>query len=888
MSTVTTPKTTYLKDYQPFPFDLKDCELDIELYPEETIVNTKLHFVSKNQNLVKAPASLILFGEGLSLQHIQVNGLMLQEKEYELEPNKLIIQVVPEEFILEIKHTINPAANTELSGLYFNKGLFCTQCEAEGFRRITYFPDRPDVLTHFTTTLHADKLQYPVLLSNGNLVAKGDEGTRHWVQWVDPFKKPSYLFAMVAGDLIAVEDHYLTQSKRLVSLKLYVERENLEKTAFALQALKKAFLWDEQKYGREYDLDIYMIVAVNDFNMGAMENKGLNIFNAKYILASKETATDIDYQNIDAVVGHEYFHNWSGNRVTCRDWFQLSLKEGLTVFREQQFSQDIAESEVLLIDNVRLLKSRQFAEDASPLAHSVRPDSYIEINNFYTVTIYEKGAELIRMLHTLLGPEKFRKAMDLYFERHDGQAATTDDFIAAMEAVSNRSLTQFTLWYTQAGTPQVTVTEHYDINTQEYTLTFTQTCPDTPQQTNKKPMHIPILMGLLTNKGEVQKLQLKGGNSDRENVMYSENTILLELSEQTHSYTFEKVQEEPIPSILRKFSAPIKLNIPLDNKRLSLLLAHDTDAFNRFDAVSRLMEAWILQLYTDKLHKVQGDAANTLLIEALRIVINNASHDYAMSAELLTFPSLEYLLDLIDEVEVDILYAAYELAIKTCAIHLHIELQNSYHALQVDKHYEYNSKAIGQRRFKNLCLYYLQYADKLKGTELSYQQFITQKNMTDKFSALSVLASIDCGERVQALHSFYEQFQLDALVVCKWLGVQASSRATDTFAVVKELINHPAFDRRNPNKVYALLGGFGANVPHFHRNDGAGYMFLKEQVLLQDKINPQVAARIFQPFVKWRRVNIQRQVLLKKVLEEMKSLPSLSNDLYELISKTLQ
>ncbi|HEV2523582.1 MAG TPA: aminopeptidase N, partial [Gammaproteobacteria bacterium] len=638
------PKTIYLKDYQPPLYQIASIDLNFDLYDDKTLVHSTLVCQLNKAHpgyQEKNPRTLILNGEKLVLDAILLDGRTLSPSEYQVDLKFLTLFNVPEHFRLEIKTEIYPDKNTELAGLFRPKALFCTQCESEGFRRITYYLDRPDVMSKFTTTISADKHQYPVLLSNGNCVARGNtDNGRHWVKWEDPFLKPCYLFALVAGDLVSIEDYFVTKIGRLVTLKIFVERENLDKCQYAMEALKKSMRWDEDTYGREYDLDIYMIVAVNDFNMGAMENKGLNVFNSKYILARPETATDSDYQNIDSVVGHEYFHNWSGNRVTCRDWFQLSLKEGLTVFREHHFSKDISESPISLIENVRILRSHQFAEDSGPMAHSVRPESYMEINNFYTMTIYEKGAEVIRMLKTLLGWETFRRAMELYFERHDGQAVTTDDFVAAMEAASQQDLSQFKLWYQQAGTPEVTVQERYEEKTKTYYLTLKQFCPPTPEQPTKQPMVIPVAVGLLD----------KVGN----NLLPQSEILILKEKEQT--FSFPNIQYPPILSVLREFSAPVKVHRDVTDEQLAFLLAHDSDDFSKWDASQKLTERLIWKLVGDYQAKRALEVPSHWL-EAHRAIMSDNALNPALKSEILTLPAMSYLLELGQSTDIDAIAA---------------------------------------------------------------------------------------------------------------------------------------------------------------------------------------------------------------------------------------
>lgn len=862
------PKITYLKDYQPPHYWVDTVDLVFDLKESETDVKTTLT-LRRNKAVSSAQTPLILYGEELLLQSLQLDGRPVSSDHYTLTTETLTLHTVPETFTLEIRNRIHPEKNTELSGLY-RKTMYCTQCEAEGFRRITFFPDRPDIMAKFTTTIIADKVKCPVLLSNGNCIAKGSEGDRHWAKWEDPWKKPCYLFALVAGDLVAVEDHYLTRSGRLVTLKLFVDRENQDRCQHALSALKKAMKWDEETYGREYDLDIYMIVAINDFNMGAMENKGLNVFNAKYILARPETATDSDFEHIDAVVGHEYFHNWSGNRVTCRDWFQLSLKEGLTVFREHQFMQDITESPVSLIERAATLRASQFPEDAGPLAHPVRPEAYVAIDNFYTSTVYEKGAEVINMLKTLLGWETFRKGMDLYFERHDGQAVTTDDFVKAMEDASKVDLKQFKLWYSQAGTPEITVTEQFDAVKRQYHLTLKQNCPPTPNQPEKQPMLIPVRMNLLNAEGADLLEQDK----------------LLKLTEKEQTFTFSDLPEKPILSIFRGFSAPVKVVSPLTDEQLAFLSRRDSDAFNRWDAGQMLSERIVLRLIQD----AQGNIPlklNPLWTEVQRAILPDKELNPALKVELLRLPSTHYLIEKMEVADPDAIYAAKRFLIMEIA---KLEKQlfwDLYHSIPSPHPYQYTTELSHQRQLKNFCLYYLAQHQDAESMKVCLQQWKGADNMTDKFAVLSILSDLDCPEREQVMTEFYDYFAQDALVVNKWLRVQATSVRQDTLAVVQQLMNHPAFDITNPNKVYALIGAFSGNPVRFHEKTGQGYRFLADAIIQLNVLNPQVASRMMDAFTRWRRFDKSRQEKMSAELQRIKAAPKLSKDVLEVVDKCL-
>lgn len=862
------PKTTYLKDYQPPFFQIVSIDLRFDLFDEKTLVQSTLSL----KKLKPDTQVLVLDGEKLVLKSLKLDSRDLSPTEYQVDSTSLTILNVPNEFELEITTEIYPQKNTALTGLFSSKTLFCTQCEAQGFRRITYYLDRPDVMSKFTATIHADKKQYPVLLSNGNCIAKGNvDANRHWVKWEDPFLKPCYLFALVAGDLVSIEDYYLTHSGRLVTLKIYVERENIDKCQHAMEALKKSMRWDEKTYGREYDLDIYMIVAVNDFNMGAMENKGLNIFNSKYILASPETATDVDYQLIDAVVGHEYFHNWSGNRVTCRDWFQLSLKEGLTVFRESHFSQDIAESPVSLIENVRSLRSHQFPEDSGPMAHSVRPESYMEINNFYTMTVYEKGAELIRMLKTLLGWETFRQGMDLYFKSHDGQAVTTDDFVAAMESASGQDLTQFKLWYQQAGTPEITVQERFDDNTKTYYLTLTQFCPPTPNQPTKLPMVIPVAIGLLDKAGKN---------------LLAKTTEVFILKEKEQTFSFPNMPHQPVLSLLRGFSAPVKVHTETTDEQLAFLLAYDTDDFNKWDAGQKLTERLIWKLVSDYQSKKTLEVPKSWLA-AHDAILNHPSLHPALKAEILTLPAISYLLELGQSTDIDAIAVVRLFLKKSLAENFKEKFLSSYNAHTNTERYVYTPSAVASRVLKNLCLGYLLLGKSASGIDVCMKQWNSANNMTDALGVLNALSNTECTERQMVLDAFYEHWKHDPLVLDKWFRVQALSELPNTIDVVKALMQHPAFEITNPNKVYSLIGAFAANLVCFHDISGAGYVLLADAVLQLDKLNPQVAARMVKAFTSWKRFDTGRQEKIKVQLERIKNQTGLSGDVFEIVSKCL-
>ena len=876
-----TPRAVYLKDYIPPAYLIEKVDLHFDLNETETRVRSVLKV--KRNIAIQENTPLKLDGSQLKLEQIILNGKQLDDKNYQLLDDQLIVLNLPAQFQLEITNTINPTENTALEGLYLSSGMFCTQCEAEGFRRITYFPDRPDVMSRYTVTITADKAKYPILLSNGNLQETGElDNGKHWARWDDPSLKPSYLFALVAGDLQCQEDTYTTMNGRSVSLKLYIEAENSHKCDHALVSLKQAMKWDEDTYGREYDLDIYMIVAVNDFNMGAMENKGLNVFNSACVLASPETATDDDFYRIQSIIAHEYFHNWSGNRVTCRDWFQLSLKEGFTVFRDEEFSADLNSRAVKRIDDVNVLRSHQFAEDAGPMAHPVRPDHYIEISNFYTVTIYNKGAEVVRMLRNLLGWDGFRKGTDLYFERHDGQAVTTDDFVKALEDANSVDFSQFKNWYNQAGTPVLDVSENYDENTQVYTLTVEQSCPATPSQQDKKPFHIPLTIALLDKQGNEMPIQRK--DSLAGNAM--EHT--LSVMKQKESFDFINVESKPVASIGRGFSAPVKINVPYTNETLAFLFAHDTDEFNRWDAGQKLA----INIMLDLIHCYEsGDKLilDAALITTFRKTLSNTALDKALVAQALTLPSESYLADQCNIVNVDAIHTVRQFLRKQLANALHQQWLDTYNANNVGKPYNFNAEDMAQRGLKNLCLSYLMEVNTDDIRTLCMSQFTQADNMTDAIAALSILSHHDIPERTQAMQQFYEKWKADKLVVDKWFSIQAMSHLPSTINTVRELMQHPAFSIKNPNTVRAVVGRFcGGNPVQFHAADGGGYALLADIVLELDSLNPQIAARLLQIMSRWRRYDKSRQELMRNQLQRVVDREGLSKDVYEIASRCLE
>ncbi|WP_078118690.1 aminopeptidase N [Thiosocius teredinicola] len=870
------PRTIRLKDYQPPDYLIETVDLSFDLREQGTRVVSRLAIKRNPQG---KGGALKLNGEGLEPVWTRLNGSEMSADHYRIDEESLTLLDPPEAFVLESEVIIAPEKNTALEGLYRSGGMFCTQCEPEGFRKITWFLDRPDVMACFTVRLEADKAQYPVLLSNGNPRESGDLADgRHYAVWDDPIPKPSYLFALVAGDLRYIEDSHSTPSGRTVQLRLYVEPENIDKCDHAMRSLINAMRWDEEKYGREYDLDVYNVVAVNDFNMGAMENKGLNVFNSKYVLARADTATDTDFLGIEGVIGHEYFHNWTGNRITCRDWFQLSLKEGFTVFRDQEFSADMGARGVKRIEDVRMLRAHQFAEDASPMAHPIRPDSYIEINNFYTLTVYEKGAEVVRMQANLLGPELFRKATDLYFERHDGQAVTTEDFVRCMADASGKDLGQMQHWYDYAGTPQVKVQSEYDPEAQTFALTFEQSVPDTPGQTNKPPFLIPIVTGLVGADGDDLSVSLEAGGETA-----TEHT--LQLTQAKQQYVFHGVAQKPVPSLLRGFSAPVNLDYGYADDDLMFLMAHDSDGFNRWDAAQTLVRRVLLgmvQQYQDGVEMLVPDG----VLEAFRRSLLDEQAQPALVAEVLALPSIGYLGDFMETVDIDGLHLARETLRAMIGRELDRELNDTYAALQEAGEYQPTPQAIGRRSLKNRVLGYLASAS-LAGEELCRQQYLAQHNMTDVMAALALIADGDHAAREEVLADFESRWRRDALVMDKWFGVQAMSNRSDTLDRVKALMQHHAFSMHNPNKVRALIGAFAnANPVRFHAADGSGYEFLKKRVLELDPANPQIAARLVRALSRWRRYDEDRQAKMRAVLEAIVAI-KVSKDVYEIASKSL-
>jgi aminopeptidase N len=875
-----TPQAIRLADYQVPEFLIDTVDLVVELGEESTLVKARLA-VRRNPAATHRAAPLTLNGEEQELLSLSLDGAPLGANQYQRTKDTLVVPDVPDEFTLDVETRIKPQENTQLSGLYKSGGNFCTQCEPEGFRRIACFIDRPDVMARYSTTIVADRARYPVLLSNGNPVDKGESSDgRHWAKWVDPHPKPSYLFALVAGDLVAVEDSFTTRSGRRVALGIWVRRGDEDKCAHAMASLKKAMAWDEHVFGREYDLDIFNIVAVSDFNMGAMENKGLNIFNTKYVLARPESATDSDYQGIESVIAHEYFHNWTGDRVTCRDWFQLSLKEGLTVFRDQEFSADQGSRAVRRIGDVRRLRAAQFPEDAGPLAHPVQPDKYIQIDNFYTATVYNKGAEVIRMIQALLGREGFRRGMDLYFERHDNHAVTIEDFVAAMADANGADLSQIRTWYTQAGTPELTVSDRYDAATRSWTLTVAQKTPPTPGQPVKRPLLIPLAMGLLGPDGTEWPTQLEGDAAP------VSGTRVLQVSQATQSFRFIDVHAPPVPSLLRGFSAPVKVN-GVSFERLKFLAVHDREPFAQWEAGQQVATYALLDMVED----FRRDAPLSLdgdIVEAMRQTLAHADADPAFAAEMLSLPSETFLADQQDTVDVEAIHAVRHFARLEIGRQLQRELAATYDRLADHGEYSIDGAAIGRRALRNVCLAYLAVSGERDGIGRAKAQFDAQRNMTDVLAALSVLVDLDAPERDQALEAFYTRWQRDELVTDKWFTLQATSSRADTLARVKSLMSHPAFTIKNPNRARALIGAFGfSNQLRFHEASGAGYAFLADQVMALDPMNATLASRFIQPLGAWSRYDADRQELMKRELHRVLALPGLSKNTFEMASKSL-
>ena len=873
-------RTIYRKDYQPSAYLIDQTELIFDLQDGYTDVHSRLT-MHRNPEAKGGSEALVLDGIGLQTLRIAIDGRELTESEYRMEDEQLIVNELPESFLFECVTRIDPDNNDALEGLYRSSGMYCTQCEAEGFRRITWYLDRPDVLSVYTVTIKADADRYPVLLSNGNRVSETRESDNRLCSvWHDPWPKPSYLFALVAGDLQSLDDQFVTASGKTVDLHIFVEPKDLDKCAHAMESLKASMAWDEEVYGREYDLDVFNIVAVDDFNMGAMENKSLNIFNTSCVLAKPETTSDMGFQRVEAVVAHEYFHNWSGNRVTCRDWFQLSLKEGFTVFRDSQFSADRGSAVVKRVEDVSLLRTVQFAEDAGPMAHPIRPDSYMEMSNVYTVTIYEKGAEVLRMMHTLLGPEDFRRGSDLYFERHDGQAATCEDFVKAMEDASGLDLQQFRYWYSQAGTPELHVSSHYDAEAAEYHLTVEQTCPPTPGQSDKEAFHIPLSLALLGDAGQIA-LRLKDEEPDVEQADNTERVLNIRQKKQT--FVFTQVPEEPVPSLLRGFSAPVKLYFDYSREQLARLMRADSDGFVRWDASQQLARQCIDDLRADPAVEV-----DQRYLSAIGDILQEPGLEPAMVALLINPPTEAWLGEQEEQLDAQSIHRARE-QLKLAIAEAHADrLWTIVESRDCQKPYQASAEQIGERSLANTALTLLMTETSERGRQACETQCEQANNMTDRLAALRALVNSDYRElAAQQLEQFYQQWQHEPLVVNEWFALQAACAHEDTLQRVQSLMSHPAFDRRNPNKLRALVGAFCRNAHNFHRADGAAYEWLADVIIDLDGRNPQLAARMLGPLCNWRRQLPEQSAAMRQSLQRIGERNHLSRDVFEVVHKSL-
>ena len=881
------PKTVLRSAYRAPDYLIDTVDLDFDLHEGGTRVEARLG-VRRRADASDEGAPLVLLGEGLELCEIEIDGRPLGDSEYRIEEGRLVIVAPPAHFELRTQVTIHPESNTQLSGLYKSGGNFCTQCEAMGFRRITYFLDRPDIMARYSVSIEADRERYPVLLSNGNRIETEDlEGGRHRVRWEDPFPKPSYLFALVAGDLRCHGGEYETASGRTVRLEIWVEPQNVDACDHALRSLTRAMKWDEERFGLEYDLDIYMIVAVGDFNMGAMENKGLNVFNSKFVLALPETATDDDYEGIESVIAHEYFHNWTGNRVTCRDWFQLTLKEGLTVYRDQLFSEDMTSQAIVRIANVNQLRSRQFPEDEGPMAHPIRPDSYISMDNFYTATVYEKGAEVIRMYDALLGRDGFRKGMDLYFERHDGQAVTCDDFRFAMADASGRELTQFERWYAQAGTPRLRAEGQFDPEKKQYRLSLAQDYPETafeiPDADQRQPLHLPVRIGLLGPDGAAIPIRLEG-EEEAEAVVTSR---VLELTEAEQTFVFEGVAEEPVASLLRDFSAPVKLEMERSAESMALQMAHDEDAFNRWDAGQQLALGLLVDS-AERVHRGERQPLDPAFSAAWARVLGDESLDGSLRTLALILPAERLIAQEMDVIHPDAIHAAREAMLRGLGEAHRDTLWNLYRALAPTQPYRHEREQIDRRRLRNLALRMLAVTGEEKAIEAAWTQYDQADNMTDAQAAFLILANQEHSRRDDVIVAFYERWKGDPLVLDKWFTIQAGSTRPDTLDCVRGLAEHPDFNLGNPNRVRSLIGAFcSGNQVRFHGASGEGYVFLADYVLALNDSNPQVASRMASIFNDWRRYDEDRQTAIQVQLERIASSGSLSKDVYEIVNRAL-
>ena len=875
----TEPRAVHLKDYAPLPYRIPELSLDFQLDGKATRVSATMQVERRSGSA----EPLVLNGAGLKLISVSLDGGVLDKGAYSVGDDSLIVFAPPTSFTLGVVTEIAPADNTALEGLYMSNGIYCTQCEPEGFRCITYFLDRPDNLARFETRIEADKTTAPVLLSNGNLVESGDlPGGRHYARWRDPFPKPSYLFALVAGDLGQIRDSYTTLTGRKIDLRVYVEHGNETRAEYAMDSLKRSMRWDEETYGREYDLDIFMIVAVSAFNFGAMENKGLNIFNDKVLLASPQTATDDDYARIESVVGHEYFHNWTGDRITCRDWFQLSLKEGLTVFRESGFAGDMRSHAVRRITDVKDLRLRQFQEDAGPLAHPVQPQSYITIDNFYTATVYEKGAEVINMLRQIVTPAVFRKGMDLYFTRHDGEAATVEDFVRCFEDASGRDLKQFRLWYSQAGTPEIRAEGTYNESAKTYALKLRQSVPPTPGQPDKAPMHIPVALGLIGKQtGAPLPLTLEGENE------IGPQERVLELTQAETRFVFTGLDEEPVLSIGRTFSAPVIVRTTTDARTRAFLMKRDTDAFNRWEAGQQLSTELLIGMIRD-IQLGQPAQADAIYIDAIGGVLERADEDHAFTALMLVPPSESELALAVTPIDPEAIHAARTALIRAVATAHGPAFASLYEKL--DSHGEVSPDAVsaGRRSLRNAVLRFLTAADDVSAAGLAETHYRRATNMTEMTAGLAALARMADPRRDAAFSDFHDRFRNDPLVLDKWMGLQAMSPRPETVERVRSLMGHPVFSLKNPNRVRALIGAFAIGNPlRFHDRRGAGYRLVREVVQTLDAINPQTAARMAAAFETWRRYDAERQRLMRGELETIAAGAGLSANLYEMVTKML-
>ncbi|KAM2938344.1 hypothetical protein FF1_038144 [Malus domestica] len=901
-SKMAAPKEIFLKDYKMPDYYFDSVDLHFSLGEEKTIVGSKICVFPRVEG---SSCPLVLDGTDLKLLSVRINGKDLKacnfycEEDYNLDSRHLTLKSLPSGvFTLEILTEMYPQKNTSLEGLYKSSGNFCTQCEAEGFRKITFYQDRPDIMAKYTCRIEADKSLYPVLLSNGNLTEQGDlEGNRHYALWEDPFKKPCYLFALVAGQLESRDDTFITRSGRKVALRIWTPAQDVAKTAHAMYSLKAAMKWDEDVFGLEYDLDLFNIVAVPDFNMGAMENKSLNIFNSRLVLASPETASDADYAAILGVIGHEYFHNWTGNRVTCRDWFQLSLKEGLTVFRDQEFSSDMGSRPVKRISDVSRLRNSQFPQDAGPMAHPVRPHSYIKMDNFYTgeFSIFSHlgeasfGAEVVRMYKTLLGSQGFRNGMDLYFKRHDGQAVTCEDFYAAMRDANNADFANFLLWYSQAGTPIVKVASSYNAEARTFSLKFSQEVPPTPGQPIKEPMFIPVAVGLLDSTGKEVPLSSVHHDGIVQSIANNGQpvyTTVLRVTKKEEEFIFSDVSERPIPSLLRGYSAPIRLETDLTDSDLFLLLAYDSNEFNRWEAGQVLARKLMLNLVAD-FQQNKPLVLNPKFVLGLRSILSDLSLDKEFVAKAITLPGEGEIMDMMEVADPDAVHAVRSFIRKQLAHELKAELLSTVENNTSSEEYVFDHPNLSRRALKNIALAYLASLEDSKCTELVLNEYKTATNMTEQFAALAALAQNPGKTRDDILADFYNKWKKDYLVVNKWFQLQAMSNIPGNVENVRNLLSHPAFDLRNPNKVYSLIGGFCGSPVNFHAKDGSGYKFLGEIVMQLDKINPQVASRMVSAFSRWRRYDETRQNLAKAQLEKILAANGLSENVFEIASKSL-